>query len=69
MMAENGTTTPSAAGRQFFKQFVTALEGLDSSAPVKLEIHDGVASFKDESSGTLLAQVRIADDPNVLIGS
>jgi hypothetical protein len=69
VMAENGTTRPSAAGLQFFKQFVAALEGLERSAPVKLQIHDGVASFTDESSGTLLAQIRISDDPNVLIGT
>jgi hypothetical protein len=69
VMAENGTTRPSAAGLQFFKQFLAAREELDSSSPIKLEVQDGVASFLEESSGTLLAQIRVTDDPSVLIGS
>jgi hypothetical protein len=68
VMAKNGTTWPSVAGLDFYKRFVTTLEGIDSNGPVKLEIHDGVASFTDVTSTMLLAEIRVADDPSFLIG-
>jgi hypothetical protein len=69
VMAKNGATRPSLAGLEFYKRFVAALEGIDSNTPVKLEIHDDVASFTDASSGTLLAEIRVANDPSILVGT
>jgi hypothetical protein len=68
VMAKNGVTRPNVTALEFYERIVTALEGVDSSAPIKLETHDGVASFIDGTSATLLAEIRIADDPSVLVG-
>jgi len=61
-MAEDGTTRPSAAGLEFFKRFVSALEDLDPDAPVKLETNAGAARFTDARSGLVLAEVQVEDD-------
>lgn len=69
VMVKNGVTRPSGAGLEFYKRFVAALEHIDSNEPVKLEIHEGVASFTAANFGTPLAEIRVADDPSVLVGS
>jgi hypothetical protein len=61
-MAEDGTTRPSAAGLEFFKRLVAALEGLDPNAPVRLENPRGTWRFTDARSGLLLAEVPPKDD-------
>ena len=61
-MAEDGTTRSSAAGLEFFKFFVSALEGLDPDTPVKLETNAGVARFTDARSGLLLAELTVEED-------
>jgi len=48
VMAKNGVTRPNGTALEFYERIVTALEGVDSSAPIKLETYDGVASFTDE---------------------
>ena len=61
-MAEHGTTRPSAAGLEFFRRFVAALERLDVNAPVRLETTEGTARFTEAQSGVLLAELQLKDD-------
>lgn len=61
-MAEDGTTSPSVAGIDFFRPLVTALETLDARTPVRLETTEGMARFTVAQSGLLLAELPIPND-------
>jgi hypothetical protein len=61
-MAEAGTTRPSAAGLEYFRRFVAALETLDLDALVRLETTAETARFTEARSGVLLAEVQLRDN-------
>lgn len=61
-MAENGTTQPQPEYVTFMRDLITRLEPLDSSTPIRVETADGMARFKNATTGELLAQTSMVLD-------
>jgi hypothetical protein len=61
-MAEGGTTQPKPEYVTFMRDLITRLEPLDPGTPIRVETGDGIARFKNATTGECLAQTSMVTD-------